>query len=193
MDIHVSIYSSPSQLAGCFSKDEVIRCTTPTAGACVLSLIQHNTVDDTYICCCTDSHCNVKSNTVFPSITNETVTAPTTIIIDNTTDVLTSPTLEPTSVMAGGIIGLICVGVILLVLVVLCLILCCVCCKKKKRSEYELAHIPNIEPIEASHADDIRLLTEIGRGRFAVVYYATRGDSELAVKVSVCVWGVTWP
>ena len=48
-----------------------------------------------------------------------------------------------------------------------------------------LAHIPNIEPIEASHADDITLQTEIGRGRFAVVYYATKRDSDVAVKVCV--------
>ena len=103
-------------------------------------------------------------------------------------------------------IGLIVVGLFIGILVfVICLIIVVYCfvSKKRKISICEVARIANSEPIEASHAHDINLLNEIGRGRFAVVHYAQMRGSDVAVKVSVCVWcvcvcvlcvgGVTWP
>ncbi len=84
-------------------------------------------------------------------------------------------------------IGLIVVGVFIgILLFVICLIIAVYCCVSKKR-KILICEVARSEPIEASHAHDINLLNEIGRGRFAVVHYAQMRGSNVAVKVSVCV------
>ncbi|XP_064397814.1 activin receptor type-2B-like [Halichondria panicea] len=170
------------ELAGCFAKDETNSCRPTTINEpCVLTQVGQTT---RYECCCTHYFCNSEQNIDFSTVSNSTVSiAPTTITTTNsTTDVILSTTFEP---LSSTMIGLIVVGLFIGILVfVICLIIVVYCfvSKKRKISICEVARIANSEPIEASHAHDINLLNEIGRGRFAVVHYAQMRGSDVAVK-----------